>query len=366
MKSPRLISGMGLACAVLLGATACSSSEAPVAGPANMGCDDPTEVQGFLTCADVEAAKQEGKVVLYAPAGEDLQVELLREFNELFPEIEVQSLWAQTGSLYTKVKQEIQTDNTLVDVLVLSDPTLLMEMQTAEDLAEYNSPAIEAYTDANVKSDPAGYWTSWGMIATSIAYNEETIGDNPPEDWEDLLDPKYEGRANLKNTTSGLQFAQWKALSDEFGEEYWTEGIASLKPYAFDSFNQQFDRLVSGEDLVAINGQISGVMQYLQKGAPLKIVYPEGSGVPATLEAAAVMNDAPHPEAARLLLDWLLSVPGQEAVVDIMQYFSSRTDVAAPEGAGAPDDVKFLVPTWSEMPDSRPVFEDAWKVVLGG
>jgi iron(III) transport system substrate-binding protein len=341
----------------LLAALACTTS---IAAP----CAKPTVVQGFETCADVAAAKKEGRVVLYAVAGQDQQMAVLNEFGKLFPEIKVQSLWAQTGSLYAKVKQEIRTKNTLVDVLSLSDPTLLNEMQRAENLAQYESPQLKYYSDPNVQSKPKGYWTSWGMVATAIVYNTKTIGANPPTGWKDLADKRYAGRANLKNTTSGLQFAQWKTLADVNGPEYWTQGISALHPVAFDSFTQQFDRIVSGEDLVAINGQISGAMQYIEKGAPLKIVYPK-EGIPATLEGISVVASAPHPQAARLLVDWLLSKPGQDAIVKNMQYFSPRTDANKPQNSGAPADVKFLVPDWDTMTPSRPVFEAAWKKVLG-
>lgn len=327
-------------------------------------CDKPVRVHGFETCADVAAAKKEGRVVLYAVAGQDQQMAVLNEFAKLFPEIKVQSIWAQTGSLYTKVKQEIRTKNTLVDVLSLSDPTLLNEMQRAKDLAQYESPELKHYADPNVQSKPKGYWTSWGMVATAIVYNTKTIGANPPTSWKDLADKRYSGRANLKNTTSGLQFAQWKTLADVNGPEYWTTGISALRPVAFDSFTQQFDRIVSGEDLVAINGQISGAMQYIEKGAPLKIVYPK-EGIPATLEGISVVSSAPHPQAARLLVDWLLSKPGQDVIVKHMQYFSPRPDADKPQNSGAPTDVKFLVPDWDSMGPSRPVFEAAWKKVLG-
>ncbi len=280
------------------------------------------------------------------------------------PEIKVQSLWAQTGSLFTKVKQEIQSKNTLVDVLSLSDPTLLTRMQADKDFALYRSPESKNYTDVHMQSQPGGYWTSWGMVATAIVYNTKTIGANPPASWKDLADKRYVGRASLKNVTSGLQFAQWKTLADVNGPEYWTRDISALRPVAFDAFPQQFDRLVSGEDLVAINGQISGAMQYIAKGAPLKIVYP-AEGIPATLEGVGVVSSAPHPEAARLLVDYLLSRPGQETIVRVMQYFSSRPDVAPPAGAGAPASFKFLVPDWDNMGPSRPAFEAAWKTVLG-
>jgi iron(III) transport system substrate-binding protein len=328
------------------------------------GCAKPVKVHGFETCADIAAANKEGKVVLYAVAGQDQQLAVLQEFNKLFPEIKVQSLWAQTGSLFTKVKQEVQTKNTLVDVLVLSDPTLLMRMQADKDLAHYVSPEQKHYTDVNVQSKPSGYWTSWGMVAAGFVYNTKTIGANPPTSWKDLTDKRYAGRVSVKNTTSGLQFAQWKTLADINGQEYWTKGVSALRPVAFDSFTQQFDRVVSGEDLVAINGQVSGAMQYIAKGAPLKIVYPK-EGIPATLEGVGVVSTAPHPQAARLLLDYLLSKVGQEVIVKNMQYFSSRADVAPPQNSGAPAQVKFLIPDWDTMGPSRPVFETAWKTVLG-
>jgi len=329
-------------------------------------CDAPTEVSGFMTCADVEAAKQEGTVVLYAPAGQAQQLAVLNEFNKLFPEIRVQSVWAQTGALFAKVEQEVNTNNTLVDVLVLSDPTLLNDLQKKEVISQYVSPALADYSDPNVQSKPTGYWTSWGLVATTIVYNSDTIGENPPTGWQDLVgDDRFKGRkASLKNTTSGLQFAQWATLADIYGPEYWTQGIAELQPVAFDSFTQQFDRLVGGTDMVAINGQISGAMQYVEKGAPLTILYPE-DGVPATLEGVGVVKSAPHPEAARLLVDFLLSQQGQEVIVKEMHYFSPRTDVAAPENSGAPENVKFLVPDWEKMAERRPTFEADWQKVLG-
>lgn len=332
---------------------------------AGAACSAPKEVQGFLTCADVEAAKKEGVVVLYAPAGQAQQLAVLKEFNKLFPEIKTQSVWAQTGSLFAKVEQEVKTNNTLVDVLVLSDPTLLNDMQKAKTIAQYNSPELKGYTDPHMQSTPPGFWTSWGLVATAIVYNTMTIGPNPPQGWKDLTDKRFAGRrASLKNTTSGLQFAQWKTLADLYGEDYWTKGIAALQPIAFDSFTQQFDRLVAGSDLVAINGQISGAMQYIDKGAPFKIVYPK-DGVPATLEGLSVVSSAPHPQAARLLVDYLLSKKGQTAIVHIMQYFSSRADVEPPKNSGAPSDVKFLVPDWAQVASARKTFEKDWAVVLG-
>lgn len=353
---------VGAACLLMVGASgaARAQSTAPTA------CASPTEVQGFLTCADVDAARKEGAVVLYAPAGQAQQLAVLNEFNKLFPDIRVQSIWAQTGALYAKVEQEVKTDNTLVDVLVLSDPTLLQTMQKNDLLSAYASPSLPGIIDVNVQSKPKGYWTSWGLVATTIVYNTETIGPNPPKTWKDLVgDARFKGRkASLKNSTSGLQFAQWATLVDLYGRDFWVEGIAGLNPIAFDSFTQQFDRLVGGADMVAINGQISGAMQYVDKGAPLQILYPE-DGVPATLEGVGIVRTSPHPQAARLLVDYLLSKKGQEVIVKEMQYFSPRKDVAPPPAARAPENVKFLVPDWDAMADRRKTFEADWRKVLG-
>jgi hypothetical protein len=72
------------------------------------------------------------------------------------------------------------------------------------------------------------------------------------------------------------------------------------KPHAFDSYVQQFDRLVNGQDKVALTAQYSG------------------DGAVAAPQPWGIVKEAPCPAAAQLFMDWFLGVPGQTANAELL------------------------------------------------
>ena len=107
------------------------------------------------------------------------------------------------------------------------------------------------------------------------------------------------------------------------------EEFAALEPHAFNSYVQQFDRTVSGQDMVICTAQYSGYLQFKAKGAPIAYVNPTEGQVAAPTLVGAV-DHAPHPQAARLFMDWSTGVPGQKAYVAATSLYSARTDVPPP------------------------------------
>ena len=71
-------------------------------------CDTPKQMQGFKTCANVEKALAEGKLVQYSTDPEHGQVKLLAAFKEMFPQINTSYVRLQAGSLYAKLLAELQ------------------------------------------------------------------------------------------------------------------------------------------------------------------------------------------------------------------------------------------------------------------
>ena len=115
-----------------------------------------------------------------------------------------------------------------------------------------------------------------------------------------------------------------------YGDDYWKK-FAELNPRAFDSYVQQFDRTVNGQDKVISTAQYSGYLQFKAKGAPIAFVNaPEG--LPATPGVYGILENPPHPQAARLFMDWILGVPGQKALADATALYSPRADVPPPAG----------------------------------
>ncbi|HEY4192153.1 MAG TPA: extracellular solute-binding protein [Mesorhizobium sp.] len=327
-------------------------------------CPSPQQVQGFATCADIAKAQEEGEVVLYSPAPEPGTVKLLEEFHRLFPKIKTSYVRLQSGALYARLMRERQSGSFLADVLHLSDTGLVLDFQNHGGYGAYVSPQDSAYK-SEYKSKPEGLWTWGAVIMAGIAYNPKILAkDEAPKDWADLTNPRWAGKLSVKSSNSGLQLLAWDLLGKKLGDGFWPK-IAELKPTAFDSYVQQFDRIVNGDDEVAVTAQYSGYLLYKQKGAPIEMVLPP-SGLPAGPEVWGVIKEASHPEAARLFLDWFLSPLGQRIQADYVFLHSPRADVAPPPGGVPISELNLLLPTdWSIYTPMRAGFVKTWNKMTG-
>src|SRR5690348_3937026 len=308
--------------ALLIGGTASAAEDAV--------CPNPKQMTGFKTCADVAKAEQEGEVVIYATNPEQAELKVLARFSEMFPKIKPTYLRLQAGALMAKVQSERQAQTYLVDAMQISDMGMILDFQKKKGYSHYVSPEMAAINKA-YKSDPEGYWT-WGAIGPAgIAYNPTLVPeDQAPKTWQDMLDPKWTGSVTVKVSNSGLQHVSWYELRQLYGADYWKK-FAELKPRAFDSYVQQFDRLVNQQDKLIHTAQYAGYLEWKAKGAPVAFNVPP-EGMPATPETWGVVADAPHPNAGKLFIDWLLSPVGQTANEQGLYTHSLRADVPPPPG----------------------------------
>lgn len=327
-------------------------------------CASPRQMQGFQTCADVDKAEHEGEVVIYATSPEQVMQKVLARFHAMFPKIATSYVRLQAGALYAKVQTERQAHTYVVDAMQISDMGMILDFQKKNGYLRYVSPEMAAY-DAAYKSEPVGYWT-WGAIGPAgITYNPTVVpADQAPKTWEDMLDPKWAGAVTVKVSNSGLQHVSWYELRHLYGADYWTK-FAALKPRAFDSYVQQYDRLVNQQDKIIHTAQYSGYLEWKAKGAPVAFVSPE-AGLPATPETWGLPTDGPHPNAARLYLDWLLSPLGQSAIAEYLYLHSPRGDVPPPPGGLPISQLRLLLPEdWHAFLGSRPEFVREWDRLTG-
>jgi iron(III) transport system substrate-binding protein len=327
-------------------------------------CDNPKQMDGFKTCADVAKAEAEGAFTLYSTDPEAGQVKLLAAFNKPFPKIKTSYVRLQAGALYAKVLSERQAKSYLVDVIQISDMGMILDFQRRGGFRQYISPEMAAFKP-EYKSKPEGYWTWGSIIMAGIAYNPNNVpAAEAPKKWEDLLDPKWTDAINVKVSNSGLQHGVYHMLKPILGEEYFKK-FASVKPRAFDSYVQQYGRLVDGQDKIIMGAQYSGYIEFKAKGAPLAFVFPD-TGVPAVSETYGIVADGPHPNAAELFMDWFLSPVGQQALAEALLLHSPRADVPAPAGSVPLKDMKLLFPPdWDVFEKSRPDFAKEWDRIVG-
>ena len=327
-------------------------------------CDNPRQMDGFKTCADVAAAEKEGALVIYSPDPEPNQAALTTAFKTAFPKIETTFLRLQTGALYARLMAERQAKVFQPDMLTLTDMTFVLDFQKRAGWAKYESPEYANYKPEHLSS-PAGYF-SWGaVIVAGIAYNPTILKEaDAPKTWKALLDPRWKDTINVKVSNSGLQHQTWMLIRQIHGDGYWKE-FATLNPRAFDSYVQQFDRTVSGQDTVISTAQYSGYLQFKAKGAPIAFSIPE-EGMIAAPSLTGVVDQAPHPQAARLFMDWFAGPAGQKAYVNATSLYSVRTDVAPPPGAVPITAFKLLSPTdWDAFLKTHSQFVKEWNSMVG-
>ena len=326
-------------------------------------CPSPRELAGFRTCADVAKAEEEGKLVVYSTDVEQGQAKIVAAFNAAFPKIQPTYVRALSASLYAKLQSERQAGQYLAD-LVNVDVVLASDFLNKNGYTRYVSPQMAAYRP-EFKSKPEGYFT-WAQLAlAAIAYNPKLLpADQAPKGWEDILNPKYTGTMNVKSSNSGVQPFVWYTLREVMGNNFW-KSLASQKPKAFDSYVQQYDRAVNGEDELVIGAQYSGYLEFRAKGAPLNFVFPT-QGVPASPQVWGIIDKAPNPQAARLFLDWFLSPIGQKVMQEALFLNSPRDDAAPPPGGVAASQHKLLFPTdWNGFLASKREFNAEWDHITG-
>lgn len=326
----------------------------------------PTRILDFQTAADVARAEQEGEVVYYGHDGEAAIADLLEAFRKDFPRIKTSYVRAQTGALYAKVTAERSAGRFGVDVLQMSDISPAIDFQKKGGYEPYLSPELGGFKPAYL-STPAGHFTWAGSTFAGIAYNRAKVKpEQAPKNWKDILSPAFRDGISAKLSTSGMQHAQWYMLRKLYGNDFWQE-FARQRPKGFDSRAQLFERLAKGDDRVCALAEYAGYVLFKEKGADIEFVVPP-DGLPATPILLGVVNRAPHPEAAKLFVDWALSNRGQTVYQThkILLYGSLRSD-APPMATGKRlTDFKLLFPSdWNDFQASHAAFVKEWNGIMG-
>lgn len=184
-------------------------------------------------------------------------------------------------------------------------------------LAPYVSPERKVYD--KMFYDEEGYWSGISMGAVDFIINRDIMAEKKlpmPESWEDLTHALYADEVLMATpAVSGTFYAMVWALLSEFGEEDgWKllEAIDSNVPYYAKRGSEPANKVATGEAAIAVAPFDTGE-RLKNEGYPVETVIPT-DGVPWYIAPIAVFKDARNPEAARKLVDWVLSEKGQETL----------------------------------------------------
>lgn len=271
-----------------------------------------------------------GKLTLYTSMKESLIGALRDEFVKRHPDIKFDYYSAGAGKLMAKIAAEREAGKLTVDVLWHSEVPDFYHLKKEGILEPYISPNAK-YVESTVK-EPKGYFTPVRNGTLAIAYNTRFV-KNPPKTWKDLLAPEFNGAYGIANPAlSGTAFGSIVALAQVFGWEYFEQAAAN-KARMGQGSGQVVDDTAMG-DLLACIGVDYIAIDKIQKGATLGFVYPEE--IIMLPSPVAIMKGTPNLDAAKKLVDFLLSKEAQQIIAK-EGTLPVRSDITLPKGTLLPD-----------------------------
>ncbi len=263
-------------------------------------------------------AKQEGALVVYTVWDVEHIRTLQEAFSKRFPGINT-TYWQATRSEVTaRTLTEYQGNQANTDVILTEAPLVL-----------YAAGALESYqtvqADSLVVHDPTSPVVSLQIQA--LAYNTKKLKrEEAPKSWEDVTNPKFKGIVALDDPLrAGPLSGMLAGLKDFWKDDArWTNFIKRLKALnvpVHKSTSVMFRLVVAGEYSIVMPALLHDVVHEKEVGSPID--FSRGAPPVVSPQQAAIYVKAPHPTAAKLFAEWLIS-PGGQAAIDAVGRASAR------------------------------------------
>ena len=276
-----------------------------------------------------EAAKKEREVVWYTAMNIPDAAPLRQRFQEKYPGVTLIILRQPGEKIRTRILTEMRAGKFLWDVVSFNH--LDMDVLAQEGLlAVYASPQTRSGFPGGAV-DPGGRWAAIYVRQFVIGYNTRAVPHaEAPKSWEDLLQPRWKEKFAMDEGDIEWYAAMLDYLGRENGGAY-MRALARQNPQFRRGHSLLGKLLVAGDFPLALV-HAAEMEEAKRTGAPVDWVKTLDPIVTSPSQVA-VSARAPHPGAARLFVDLLLSAEGQ-AIIRDRGRVPARNDLA--QGAPAP------------------------------
>ncbi len=378
-----------LATLLLLVASACGLAQvaqAPtVAAPSQTNASGVATVQTWeKEWADViEAAKREGRVVIYGSSGPTPREVMGPVFQAKYG-VEMEFMSAKGAQLAEKIATERRAGLYIPDIYI-GGPTTVLDMLKPQGFLDPIEPLLLL---PEVKD--ARYWVGnkinfldkdrlllayVASIEAPLGYNTDLVKTGELKSYKDLLSPRWKGKLSMNDPTVSGTGAEWYTIvrTKTMGIDFMRE-LAKQEPVIIRDLRLQAEWLAKGKYPILIGPHDATFTEFKDAGAPITAFVPEeGAWIKTGGGNISLMNRGSHPNATRLFVNWLLSKEGGLLWQKAMHQQSGRVDVAADfldpmkvrkEGVqyvSADDDEEFQLKRPEYMKEAQQVFAGSLK-----
>ena len=302
----------------------------------------------------IEGAKKEGAVMWYSSMNVEDAKKMADAFNRKYPFVKIEFFRSNSTKILHRIMTETKTGRYLFDAVAVSGFEIYQMIKSGL-LQRYVSPESKTYPE--LFKDPRGYWTDYFDSYAIIGYNTKLIAKGQhPKDWPDLLDPKWKGKLMMDS-----EDVRWYAtILDRWGEE---KGRTFMKALAKQdmpvrSGSSLIAQLVAAGEAPMGMVNVHTIERMKGRGAPVDWVTTTDPIV-VSLHPIGLAARPPHPNAGKLLIDFILSKDGQAVIMDV-----GRTSPRPGMDARIDGSKLKLFPTRPELAERYPHYEQEYRQIF--
>lgn len=286
------------------------------------------------------AARAEGKVVVSGPPSQQLRTALPEAFKKRYG-IDMEYLGGRNTETSARMRAERQAGIYSIDVVFAGSQSMAL-VYHREKMLQPLKPALqlpEVIDDTKWKkgklwfADPEQKYILRLANSVTTMFHINTAHVKPGEikSVKDLLDPKWKGKIALQDpTTTGSGSNQAAHLYLQHGEDFIRKLYVDQKPMITRDTRRITDGLARGTYPITLGAEDADVEKLRKDGLPLSILenltdlYGE---VSASFGQVAIVDNAPHPNAAKVFVNWIASKEGSDVFNRTMGTVPLRNDI---------------------------------------
>ncbi len=267
-----------------------------------------------------KGANEEGQLNYYGSIRDDEAKAIFDIFMKKYSRVRINYFRSNEDKLVSKILAEAKAGSHNFDVLITTGAYHIKNLGMA---LKWTPPSASGINPDLLDRD--GTATPVYIQTNVIQYNtREVPGVDVPKSYEDLMHAKWKGRLCLEDTDYQWFAGQMKIIGRDKALDLFKK-IAANRPVIRNGHGLLSDLVSAGECPLAINQYGSPIARAIKMGAPVDFV---AINLVVTIGAPAVISkNAPHPNAARLFVNWITSKEGQEFIVKNGGRIPVRTDV---------------------------------------
>ncbi len=311
-----------------------------------------------------EAAKKEGELTWYVAHFSAENAEAVGSaFTQKYPGVKVNVVRATSQVIMQRLMQDIENTARNCDVFGSADEGHYVELEQKKLLTRYVPRNAGSVLEQFQSIDPDGTYHVTAAAMLVLAYHTDLVkAEEAPTKWSDLTDPKWKGKIALGHPAFSGSVGTWAVLLTKlYGWDYF-EALEKNDPQIGRSLLDATTMLVAKERSV---GAVldAGTGKAISRGSPIQLVYPTDGSLLLALPSA-IPASAPHPNAAKLFMEFLLSPEASKVAVE---YFNAPLldSVPPPKGLKSASEVKTLRPTAEEIHKGVPEAIERWRDTFG-